>query len=64
MRKAEKHNLIMKKAEQYACSGQYSGWLAIEHQLRQEGFPEARRLLDDENTRERLDRLCKEAKAA
>lgn len=63
MRKFEKHEIIMRKAEEYARSGEYSGWLAIEHQLRHEGFKEARGVLDDEYTREKLDRLCGEARS-
>ncbi|MGQ0522763.1 MAG: hypothetical protein ACT4P8_03755 [Betaproteobacteria bacterium] len=63
MKKAQKHEIILRKAEEYARTGQYSGWLAIEHQLRHEGWREARQFLDDEYIRERLDRLCNEAAA-
>jgi hypothetical protein len=61
MKKAQKHEIILRKAEEYARTGQYSGWLDIEHQLRHEGWKEARQFLDDEYIREKLDRLCKEA---
>ncbi|MGQ0525449.1 MAG: hypothetical protein ACT4P8_17520 [Betaproteobacteria bacterium] len=63
MKKAQKHEIILRKAEEYARTGQYSGWLAIEHQLRNEGWREARQCLDVEYIRERLDRLCNEAAA-
>lgn len=61
MKKTQKHELILRKAEEYAWSGRYSGWLAIEFQLRDEGWKEARMFLDEEHVRERLDRLCKES---
>jgi len=61
MKKAQKHELILHKAEKYARSGQYSGWLAIELQLRGEGWKEARKFLDDERIRESLDKLCRES---
>jgi hypothetical protein len=40
-----------------AKSGRYSGWLAIEHELRWQGFSRARQLLDSESIREKLDRM-------
>ena len=61
MKKTQKHKLILRKAEKHARSGQYSGWLTIEFQLRDEGWKEARKFLDEDNIRERLDRLCKES---
>lgn len=61
MRKQQRHEEILRKAEQYARSGEFSGWWAIELQLRAEGWKEARQVLDDETLRERLDALCAEA---
>lgn len=61
MKKAQKHEIILRKAEEYARSGQYSGWRAIEFQLRSEGWNEAREFLDNECTRERLDQICKDS---
>lgn len=61
MKKMQKHELILRKAEEYARSGRYSGWLAIEFQLRDEGWKEAQKFLDEDYIRERLDRLCKES---
>jgi hypothetical protein len=61
MKKAQKHEIILRKAEDYARSGQYSGWLAIEFQLRSEGWNEAREFLDNERTREKLDKICKDS---
>lgn len=61
MKKGQKHELILEKAEKYARSGQFSGWLAIEWALREERLKEARRVLDDERLREKLDGLCRAA---
>jgi hypothetical protein len=61
MKKAQKHEIILRKAEEYARSGQYSDWLAIEFQLRSEGWKDAREFLDNEHTRERLDQICKDS---
>ncbi len=45
-----------------AKSGGYSGWLAIEHELRWQGFSRARQLLDSESIREKLDRMCADSR--
>ncbi len=49
-------------ARKFAQSGKYNGWLDIEHELRLQGFPRARQLLDDDVARENLDRICAEAR--
>ena len=49
-------------AYRFAQSGKYGGWLDIEHELRLQGFPRARQLLDDEQTSEDLDRMCAAAR--
>lgn len=63
MKKAQRHELILEKAEQYARSGEFSDWLSIEWALRSEGLKDARLVLDDERLRERLNELCREAKS-
>ncbi len=45
-----------------AQSGEYTGWPGIEIELRAQGFARARQLLDDEQVRERLDRMCAKAR--
>ena len=45
-----------------AQSGEHTGWWAIEVELRVQGFSRARQLLDDEQVRERLDRMCAKAR--
>ncbi len=45
-----------------ARSGEYTGWWAIEVELRAQGFSRARQLLDDEQTRERLNIMGTEAR--
>ena len=49
-------------AHKLARSGEYSGWWAIELELKVQGFLRARQLLDDKQVRERLDRMCAEAR--
>ncbi len=48
-------------ADKMARSGDYFGWRDIEVELRSLGYPRARQLLDTEQMRERLDRMCTEA---
>ncbi len=49
-------------AYKIAQSGEYTGWWDIEVELKSQGFPRARQLLDDEQIRERLDGMCAEAR--
>lgn len=49
-------------ANELARSGDYSGWLDIEWELRSRGYGRARQLLDNESTRDRLDKMCAEAR--
>ena len=51
-------------AWELARSGDYSGWWAIEVELRNRGYSRAKSLLDNERTRERLDRMCAESRKA
>ena len=61
--KSEQREYIGPQARKLAKSGQFSNWLEIEHQLRFEEYcPEARHVIDNELTREELDRICKEAR--
>ncbi len=57
----EKEERMWRLADQMARSGRYSGWWEIEVELRTLGFPRARQLLDNEQVRERLDRMCAKA---
>ena len=45
-----------------ARSGDFTGWLQIDEELRKSGYSRARQLLDDERTRERLNQMCAEAR--
>ncbi len=45
-----------------AQSGEYAGWRDIEAELEGQEFSRARQLLDDKQVRERLDRMCAEAR--
>ena len=56
-----KEERMWRLADELARSGEYSGWIAIEHELTTCGYSRARRLLDDERSRKRLDRMCSEA---
>ena len=62
MRKSERAELIRRRADEMACSGQYKDWGSIERALRAEGYSEARRLLDSEFRREELNEMCRQAR--
>ena len=61
--KPEQREYIGPQARKLAKFGQFLNWLEIEHHLRfEENCPEARHVLDNELTREELNRVCKEAR--
>jgi hypothetical protein len=61
----DRHSYVLDRAAELARSGKFSGWVAIEARLRfVEGYPEARRWLDDEYLRMELDRMCGAARKA
>jgi hypothetical protein len=51
-------------ADSLANSGRFRHWRQIEWELKDRGYSRARRLLDDEEVRERLDSLCASARTA
>ena len=53
-----KEERMWKLADEMARSGDYSGWLPIEHELRFLGYPRARQLLDNRRVRKELDAKC------
>ncbi len=57
----QKEERMWTLAYEMARSGEYGGWWDIEVELRSLGYPRARQLLDNEQTREKLDRMCAEA---
>ena len=57
----EKEQRMWAQAFEMARSGDYGGWWDIEVELRSLGYSRARQLLDDEQSRQRLDRMCAEA---
>ncbi len=58
----ERDERMWSLADKMARSGEHSGWLDIEHELREQGYSRARYLLDDKRTRKRLDRLCADSR--
>jgi hypothetical protein len=58
----ERDEKILRQAENLARSGDFSSWRDIEVELRSVGYQLAPDLLDNERTREQLDRLCAEAR--
>ncbi len=58
----QKEDRMWKLAYEMARSRGYQGYQAIEWELRSLGYPRARQLLDNEQTREQLDRMCTEAR--
>lgn len=47
-RSPDKEARMWKLADQLAASGEYSGWWAIEVELRERGYSRAKQLLDNE----------------
>ena len=63
--KREQREYVPGRARELARSGEFTNWYQIEVHLRQEEFcPEARHVLDNERTRDELDRMCREAKSS
>ena len=62
MKKNEIRESILKRADELARSGKYDGYMFIELQLRQEGYREARTILDSSDIRKELNQLCEESK--
>lgn len=62
MRKQERSDLIHRRADVMARSGQYRDWGSIERDLRAEGYLEARQLLDSQLRRQELDEMCYQAR--
>jgi len=58
----ERDEQILRQADNLARSGEYSSWWDIEVELRSVGYQMARDLLDNERTREQLDRMCAKAR--
>lgn len=63
MTKLQRQEHVLRRARELARTGNYSGYVLIEHALRNEGYPEARGWLDNQLFRQELDRLCAEARA-
>ncbi len=58
-----KQERMWRRAYEMATSGNFSGWITIEWELRfKEDFPEARHMLDDTFIRAELDELCDQAR--
>lgn len=58
----ERDNRIWTLAYKLAKSGEFSNWSGVEVELRIQGYSRARQLLDDEQTRDKLDRMCADAR--
>ncbi len=59
----DKQERMWRRAYEMATSGNFSGWITIEWELRfNEDFPEARRMLEDTFIRAELDELCDQAR--
>lgn len=62
--KAQRIEKVWQRAYEYARSGRYTGYMAIERVLCDEGLHEARGQLDDKHVRDELDGICRAAQAA
>jgi hypothetical protein len=58
----KKEERMWKLADELARSGEYENWLTIEWELRRRGYGRARQLLDNEQTRERFNQVCEQAR--
>ena len=54
----EKDELMWTVAEKMAKSGEHLGWRSIEAELSELGYSRAQLLLDNEETRNRIDGMC------
>ena len=58
-----KQERLWRRAYEMATSGNFSGWITIEWELRfKEDFPEAHHMLDDTFIRAELNELCVQAR--
>lgn len=64
MRKKELEEIVYRRADELARSGNYQDWRSIEIELRHEGFLKARQLLDSRFRRQELNNMCKQAQMA
>ena len=62
MKKRERFELIDRRADEMARSGDYEDWGSIERALRAEGHREARQLLDSQFRRNELNEMCRQAR--
>jgi hypothetical protein len=61
--KNERREYIQQRALEMAQSGEHDDYMSIELALRAEGYHEARGELDSGHLRDRLNTLCKQARA-
>ena len=64
VKKAERSELILRRARECARSGDYKDWYAIEIALRDQGFREPRSVFDNSGIRPELDAACRSARRA
>jgi hypothetical protein len=62
MNKKQRAELVLKRANELAESGECTDWMSIEIKLRHEGFREARQLLDSQFLRQELNEMCRMAR--
>jgi len=62
VKKKQREELIQKRAEELARSGQHEDWTSIEITLRHEGLREARQLLDSSFYRHELNEVSDSAR--
>jgi len=62
MNKRQRAELIVKRVNELAASGESTDWMSIEIKLRHEGFPEARQILDSQFLRQEINEKCLQAR--
>lgn len=58
----EKETRMWALADELAQSGRFNHWRQIEWELRERGYSRAPQLLNDVHMRDRLDRMCTDAR--
>ena len=62
-RKEQRHAYVLRRARELAASGDHRDYLTIEWAIIEEGYPEARDLLDRDYLRKELKETCDRARS-
>jgi hypothetical protein len=63
MNKKERYEYVTTRATYLARSGGFDNWMQIEVKIRNEGYHDARQILDNKSTSHELNELCEQSKS-